>query len=230
MIGDDLAAIDSEVKRSLEAGPALLMTVGGMGPTADDMTVEGVARAVGRDLSVDGKARAMVAARYEEFAKEGAVESAAMNPEREKMAIVPKGSTLLENPVGAAPGVLLMVDDVRIVCLPGVPKELKGIFTTSLQPCLKEWFGSGFFDERLLDIDCNDESRLAPFLKDVAEEFPDVYVKSRPKHFGRDVRVRVTVSMRGKSADVVDQRLQRVVDALREAIGKAGITMSERDE
>ena len=60
---------------------------------------------------------------------------------------------------------LLRHGKTTLVALPGVPSELKAIFSESLQPFLREKFGVGAFAELMLDVDCNDESKLAPILK-----------------------------------------------------------------
>jgi hypothetical protein len=95
------------------------------------------------------------------------------------LAHLPEGAYPLDNPIGAAPGVVLDLESSTIICLPGVPAELKGIVEGPLQPLLRRLFGERVFIERLVIVNCTDESILAPALRTVAERHPDVYVKSR---------------------------------------------------
>lgn len=77
--------------------------------------------------------------------------------------------------------------------------------------------------EREAATDCGDESALAPFLEVVREEFPDLYLKSRPVSFGREVRLAVTASGAGREAGPVAPRLEAALARLR-ALLKARAT------
>ncbi|MFQ5808771.1 MAG: competence/damage-inducible protein A, partial [Armatimonadota bacterium] len=202
------------------------VTAGGLGPTADDMTLAAVADATNSPLEVSEAALAMVRSAYEKFAEEGYVDDAAMTESRRKMATLPGGAEPLCNPVGAAPGVLLSVEGSTIVCLPGVPEELKGIFRQPLGPALRRIFGSGAFVELALVADCGDESVLAPLLAQVATRHPDAYVKSRPRRFGSDVRIRITISARADSREGAGECLQRAADDVRRALESHGIALT----
>jgi Predicted nucleotide-utilizing enzyme related to molybdopterin-biosynthesis enzyme MoeA len=65
-----------------------------------------------------------------------------INNARLKMAIIPIGSTPIQNPVGNAPAVFLSVNKTRIMCLPGVPIEMKAIVTRNILPQIKEEIGN----------------------------------------------------------------------------------------
>ena len=69
--------------------------------------------------------------------------------------------------------------------------------------------------EREATTDCGDESALAPLLEVVREEFPDLYLKSRPVSFGREVRLTVTASGVGWEAEAVAARLEAALARLR---------------
>jgi molybdenum cofactor synthesis domain-containing protein len=231
MVGDELTVIAREISESIESRRAqAIFTTGGLGPTADDLTLRAVAEATGRPIETDARALDMVRAAYEELARRGHVESGELTVSRIKMARLPRGSLPLENPVGAAPGVLLSHCDSRIICLPGVPSELRGIVTSSLQPILKLIFGQGAYVRRRLVVDVNDESALAPILYDVANRHEGVYLKSRPQRFGPQVRIRVTLSASGTEADRVAQQLDQAIHDLEETLKLAGLEVVDKGE
>lgn len=225
MIPDDAPGITAEVRRALARRSRLILTVGGLGPTADDVTVAAVAEAADRPLALSEAALAMVQAAYDRFTRQGFVEDAAMTESRRKMAMLPTGAEPLDNPVGAAPGVLLQVDRCTVVSLPGVPDELKGIFGGALRPTLRRIFGSGAFAERVFVADCGDESVLGPVLAEVAAKHPDAYIKSRPRRFGPDVKIRILVSARGTSAEAALRSLERAASDTRQALESRGIRL-----
>ena len=82
VLRDEIDAIAGDVKASLERGAELIFTCGGLGPTDDDLTLEGVAKALGRKLEVNATAEGFVERRYRELASQGYVSSAEMSETR----------------------------------------------------------------------------------------------------------------------------------------------------
>ena len=107
MVRDDLDAIAAEVRGALRRAPNLVFTVGGLGPTADDMTLAGVALGLGVPLELHPQAERLVREAYAGFAAAGLVPFAELNEARLKMARLPRGAAPVRNPVGGAPGVVL---------------------------------------------------------------------------------------------------------------------------
>ncbi|HWP43411.1 MAG TPA: competence/damage-inducible protein A, partial [Blastocatellia bacterium] len=175
-------------------------------------------------LEINTAAREFVERRYGELALEGRVSSAEMNDARLKMARMPAGAEMIENPVGAAPAMLLQVGASRIVSLPGVPSELKAIVEGPLQSVLSQIFGRGSYRERELLVECNDESALAPVLRKVASANPEVYIKSRASHFGRDVRFRILISATARSAEQADALIEAASNDLTRSLREAGLS------
>jgi len=91
MVRDDIEAIAEELRGSLARRPALVFTVGGLGPTSDDRTLEGVALGLGVRLQLHPEAERLVAAQYAEFHAAGYVPFAELNDSRRKMARLPAG-------------------------------------------------------------------------------------------------------------------------------------------
>ncbi len=225
LVRDEEEAIAAEVKGALERKVSLLFTSGGLGPTEDDRTVAAIAKALGRPLKLNQSALQMVAQRYGELHEQGYVDTPDITPPRRKMAMLPQGATPLFNPVGTAPGVWLEEGETAIVCLPGVPAELKGIFEQTLPPYLERVLGKGYYAERTFETTCSDESLLAPLLKQVAEKHPFVYLKSKAKVFGEEVRIRVLLAASGSDKAQVEKALSAALDDLIVALEPHGIVL-----
>lgn len=181
VVGDDVGEISSVIRDSIRRGIEWIITTGGLGPTYDDVTLQGVAKAVGRELVLNRRALEMLKRKYVEFFEKGLVDSPELTPHRIKMAMLPKGAKPLENEVGTAPGVLLKCAKTRIVCLPGVPAELEDIFTKRVRPILEKNIKKICVSDRWLIIRGIPESTLAPKIEEVKSRFPNVYIKSHPK-------------------------------------------------
>jgi nicotinamide-nucleotide amidase len=144
LIRDHIEAIVEEVRLALARRPNLIFTTGGLGPTGDDITLQGVAKATDRPLELHAEALIMVQAKYEELAEKGYLADSALTDARRKMAYLPRGAVALSNPVGAAPASVLDIGGTTVVSLPGVPDELKGIYDETLPPVLRRIFGESY--------------------------------------------------------------------------------------
>ncbi|RLG06409.1 MAG: hypothetical protein DRN65_05310, partial [Thaumarchaeota archaeon] len=161
-VGDEVGEISSVIKDSFRRKIDWVITTGGLGPTYDDVTLQGVAKAVGRKLVLNKRALEMVRKKYLELFEKGIVDSPELTPHRMKMAMLPRGAKPLENEVGSAPGVLLKFKKTRIVCLPGVPNELENIFEKRVKPLLERSVKKIHTADRWLLIKGVPESTLAP--------------------------------------------------------------------
>jgi nicotinamide-nucleotide amidase len=114
-------------------GMDLIVTTGGLGPTADDLTGEIVARFAGRELVLDREVEARIAEILRGFARRGGFdfdEEAIMAANR-KQAMVPEGAIALD-PVGTAPGLVVPAGERVVIVLPGPPRELRPMWPVAL--------------------------------------------------------------------------------------------------
>ncbi|ACU89540.1 competence/damage-inducible protein A [Desulfomicrobium baculatum] len=197
MLRDDVDEIAAEVGRALERGADVIFTSGGLGPTADDLTLSAVAQGLGLPLELHPEALRMVKEQYDKFHASGIMAQGGLNPGREKMAWLPRGSVPLFNPGGTAPGVLLRTGRTAIISLPGVPSELKNIIESSLQEFMNQTFGDGGSLCRALRVRCNDESLLEPILRKVVPRHPRVYIKSLASTVGMTPELDITLTVTG---------------------------------
>lgn len=223
LLPDDVEVIRTELEGTLRRKPDLVFTTGGLGPTEDDRTLLAVALATGRPLEEHPQALQMVAARYQALAAAGYVASPELTPPRRKMALLPQGAVPLANPIGAAPGVLLPLEQTLLVCLPGVPEEMKAIVQGSLAPYLQARLGKAGFAELRMLVDCGDESRLAPLLEEIQHRWPQVYIKSRARAFGPGVRLRIYLSAAASTPEEARALVEGARRHLEERLAEAGI-------
>lgn len=135
VVPDDPVEIARELSCASEAAGWILVT-GGLGPTADDVTVSAVAEWMGVPVHRDEQ---FVSAMRQRWEGRRGVRMPAVN---EKQGDVPEGARVLENPRGTAPGFWLEKDGVQIVILPGVPSEMREIFEQRVAPFLGRTAGA----------------------------------------------------------------------------------------
>lgn len=126
--GDSIADICWALGAAAEAADVILCT-GGLGPTQDDLTAQAVARWAGVSLERRPDALAQIEKRYAHWGRE-------MDPINAKQADMPQGAVILPNPMGTAPGFSLQHGAVHLFCMPGVPREMRPMFTDQVAPRL----------------------------------------------------------------------------------------------
>lgn len=223
VVPDEPKVIAETLLAALARRPALILTCGGLGPTADDLTLSAIAAALARPLHEDAAAYDMVRDLYARLYARGHVTTPEMTPARVKMACLPHGAQPLANTVGAAPGVLLEERGVLIASLPGVPAEMQDIFTNALWPRLAARVTGGAYAERTIATDCWDESILAPAVDATAARHPRVYIKSRAQVYGGGVADFVTLAARGDNEAHALALLDAAETDLRQALAEVDV-------
>ena len=136
--GDRPGDLVAALRFMADEGVDLIVTSGGLGPTADDMTVEVVAQFCGRELVLDDVLEEKIAAILKRLrARFSEVDFDAVRAANRKQAMVPAGAQILD-PVGTAPGVVV-AGKPTVVVLPGPPRELQPMWHTAVEtPGLQE--------------------------------------------------------------------------------------------
>ncbi|MGC1379595.1 MAG: CinA family nicotinamide mononucleotide deamidase-related protein, partial [Candidatus Baltobacteraceae bacterium] len=134
-VGDNRERIANAIRASLERADGVI-TTGGLGPTIDDLTKEGVCVALDLGVELYEPALRHMEALFKSFGRP-------MQPNNRKQAELPRGSRPLDNPNGTAPGFIAFAPDGKFVaCMPGVPREMKPMLDERLVPFLRERFGA----------------------------------------------------------------------------------------
>ncbi len=222
IVGDYVDEISSAVLEAMQRNPRFLITTGGLGPTFDDKTLEGLAKALECKLEIDEEALTMVKEKYRKYAEEDKIEKAELTPPRVKMAKLPAGAKPLSNPVGTAPGVTIEHGSITIFALPGVPSEMKAIFDRSVVSLLKQVAGDVTFFEISIEATGVIESKMAPLIDRVMHDNPYVYIKSHPKGAERIPRIEFHFSTTAKKSGVARKRVSKAFVQLSELIKEKG--------
>lgn len=153
-----------------DQGCSLIVTSGGLGPTADDLTAEIVGRFQGRPMVLDSALESRIASILERLTRRWPdVDLEAIREGNRKQATIPEGSTILE-PVGTAPGLVVPPgagEGPTIVVLPGPPRELKPMWTAAANtPAFRDAIsGAGEIRQEMLRLFGIPESEIAETLR-----------------------------------------------------------------
>jgi molybdopterin-biosynthesis enzyme MoeA-like protein len=205
-IRDRPAEIVDQMKREFADGDVSdVFCSGGLGPTPDDRTFASLAEALGRKLVIWEETRARIERRVRRMHEAGLLDSPEVTEGNLRMARIPDNPVhVFKNRRGMAPGVLYEQDGKRIFVLPGVPLEMKGIFTEELEP---EFLATGSAATvRELRFTFAIEARFYPLMRELEESYPDVSVGSYPNFETKELVIRVV----GAEAKRVDQALEEI--------------------
>lgn len=206
IVGDDPALIRDELDHAAR-DTSYVFTTGGLGPTADDVTVAAVAAWLGAPLSRD---EPFLEKMRQRFARRG-FEMPACN---EKQADFIVGARVLENPRGTAPGFWGRRGETEIVILPGVPSEMKEIMESSVLPVLRERSGGVVGRRRVLRIAGMGESAVEELVAPLYEKWKDdpVTILASPG----EVQLHLAVTGEPRQAE---ERLEAMASDFRGVLG-----------
>lgn len=209
-VTDDEDAIVAALERAL-ADADLVVTTGGLGPTADDLTTACVARVAGQELRLHEPSLAAI---EERFRSRGIP----MADSNRRQAMLPEGAEVIPNPNGTAPGVICRVEragrDKHIATFPGVPHEMRTMARATLLPWIESRRPDRRFASRTFSTFGLSESRVDELLAGAVR--PDEARVAFRAAFPR-IQVRLTVS--GAPADDLQARLDELESRVRERIG-----------
>jgi len=132
VVADRPDDLEAALRFMAEEGMDLIVTSGGLGPTADDLTAEIVARFAGRPMSLDEEMEAKIAEILSGFARRFRLDEGALQEANRKQAMVPEGAMPLD-PVGTAPGLVVPAGERVVIVLPGPPRELQPMWPAALE-------------------------------------------------------------------------------------------------
>ncbi len=209
-VGDHEARIGEALRVALTRSEIVIAT-GGLGPTEDDLTCRAIAAELGRTLHLDQTVLESIRRRFADRAL-------VMSKNNERQAMIPEGSTVLPNPHGTAPGLLIRVENGRIVvAMPGVPGEMQPMLTEQVIPRLGEAFGvSGSIRSRTLKACGISESALDETIGDLTRvsRNPIIALLAYPG----EIYIRLTVKSDSEAEG--DRLLDDLEAKIRERLGK----------
>jgi nicotinamide-nucleotide amidase len=214
---------------ALSRRPDFLITLGGLGPTHDDITLSSISKFLKRRLVLNRNAFDLLRKRYTERFGTGVK----LTPPRLKMARFPEGAIPLPNPVGTAPAPCLTVGRTTLVALPGVPKEMRAIFRASVAPMIEKFGGTYHFYDQSLLVRGIPESSLSPIIDQVIRKHRSVYIKSHPRGIEKSGKARIELHfrIRGTSRQEAKAELERSVAMMRKKLrGRAAVSSLSKSD
>ncbi|MEM0139401.1 MAG: molybdopterin-binding protein [Ferroplasma sp.] len=199
IIRDDIDAI-SRAFREASSSADLVISSGGLGPTFDDITLEGFSRAFNLKMVDNEMAMKMI------IAKVGTI-----TPERKKMGIIPENAEPLANNAGVAPGIFIKIAGKTYIILPGVPREVESIMDGTINRIRIKDF---HYIDRTFELENTLESLLAPVIAKMMKTYGDrVYIKSHPK-LSREGKpwVELEISASGKDEAALNSLIDSVIE------------------
>jgi nicotinamide-nucleotide amidase len=184
IVADVEDEIVATVRNEIDRAPDCLFLCGGLGPTPDDRTLSALAVAIGRPLRLDPGVGKHIQDRIDWLHGIGRMKSNEMREANRRMAQVPEGSVILENSMGMAPGLAILIsapnEEPRyLFVLPGIPRELKTIFEEEIMP---EYLAGGIAHHtEEVHFQMAVEAEFWDLLNRVEAEFAGVSVGSYPQ-------------------------------------------------
>lgn len=205
-VGDNVLRISSAIQIAMSRADVII-TTGGLGPTVDDMTREGIAQAVGASLVLDQELVEQIRARFAKWGR-------AMSDNNVRQAYIPQGATPVENPVGTAPCFIVEQEGHSIFVLPGVPREMKFLTESRVLPWLREKMGdSSIILSKTLRTCAVGESLIDEKIGDLeTESNPTVGLAAHPGQ--TDIRITAKAATRADAEKLIADMEARVRERL----------------
>jgi len=188
----------------MRAAHDYVFTTGGIGPTHDDITAESIAAAFGVELELNEAAYQELLSYYKDESE--------ITESRKKMAYIPAGAELVDNPVSGAPGIKME----NVFVFAGVPRIMQSMFD-AIKHMLK---GGKPIETRAVTADLP-ESAIADGLGEIQKQHMDVAIGSYPKY--QNGKFGTTLVLRGIDDDALDAATQKVVDLVKSLGDKSPI-------
>lgn len=214
-VGDNKERLKAAIETALKRADVIILS-GGLGPTADDLTKETAAEALGKKMYLDERSMDRIREYFQRIHRKNITEN------NWKQAMIPEGAAILDNNNGTAPGILMEEKGKTVILLPGPPNELKPMFEESVIPYLQKSNPKVLYS-KMVKVCGIGESQAESMIKDLmdAQTNPTIapYAKTGEVHF------RVTAMAENEKAG--KELVKPVVKELKRRFGDAVYTTKE---
>jgi competence/damage-inducible protein CinA-like protein len=209
MVGDNAERIAQAVREALGRSDAVI-TTGGLGPTVDDASRQGVALAVGVPTEFRPELWEQIQERFSRFGR-------TPTENNRQQAMIPAGALAIPNPVGTAPAFVVETATSAVISLPGVPGEMAYLLDSDVLPYLRRRLGlHALIKSRVIKTAGTGESWLDERIADLERlSNPTVGLSAHPG------QVDVRITAKADSEAEADRMLDDVEASLRQRLGKA---------
>lgn len=200
-VGDDKSDIIDALKRA-EKRSAVIICTGGLGPTHDDITIKSAAEFFNKQLLLDNAVLDKIEERFKSTGKR-------MNSENRKQALIPDGTTVIDNEIGTAPGIFYRKKGTFFYFFPGVPAEMQSMLNKNVIPFLEK---SGTLLENIIIRTAGiTESELSGRICDFSAKFPLIKLAFLPQVSGVQMKLVYTHEGVEECVDCL-QRAQKFIE------------------
>lgn len=220
IVGDDRALI-ADVLRSALSRADVVVTTGGLGPTADDLTREVVAEVLDLPLEEDSRIVELIRARFDR-------RGLRMPDINRRQAMVPRGATVLPNANGTAPGLLIEAGERVVVLLPGPPRELQPMFNGHVVDYLAGRTGGWCLRRRVIKIHGRSESQVEESAYPIYSSLGNEHVLVETTILATPGQIELHLAGSGPEVAVVDAVLEAGVARLVETLGDVVFSLDGR--
>ncbi|MFZ2148923.1 MAG: competence/damage-inducible protein A [Sedimentisphaerales bacterium] len=207
-IGDNMGAIVRALNLAVTDADIVLAT-GGLGPTDDDLTRQGFAEFLGTELQLQSE----LLDKIQNFFSR---RNLPMSDKNKIQAYIPAGAKAIENTLGTAPGIMAEAKGKLLVALPGVPSEMKRMFTESVLPELQRFAGTQAVVVRKLKCFGTGESNIAELLGQLMQRRRNPLINCTAKHGV----ITLTITATAKDKDKAYQMAEKDEKSLRNKLGE----------
>jgi nicotinamide-nucleotide amidase len=205
VVGDNPERLLEELKNGFERSD-IIITTGGLGPTQDDLTKETGARFLGRELVLDKDSLENLKKRFSSMGR------SYLKGNNVKQAYFPKGSKILPNPNGTAPGCIMEEGNKALIILPGPPKEVTPMFINYVKPILKK-YSTRVIKSKTLRICGIGEGIMAEMASDIIKNSTNPTVAPYAKEEDTILRITAEAPTENEALDLikpVESRLKKI--------------------
>ncbi len=220
VVGDDTATLAEHLRQAL-ARADLVITTGGLGPTSDDLTREVVADVLGLSLAEDPDVLAAISRRFER-------RGLRMPEINRRQAAVPGAATVLPNPKGTAPGLMIMAGDRLVVLLPGPPREMQPMFQSAVAPAIAARSSGRRVWRRVIKIAGRPESHVEEIAHPIYAPLAAGDVPIETTILASPGIIELHLSARGNDEPAIVRQLDAAVAALAAALGEPVFSVDGR--
>ncbi len=213
-VGDDLEILVSILKE-ISGRADIAVVTGGLGPTTDDLTAEAAAKAKGIELALDLDALASIENIFKKL-------NFPMSSSNKKQAMLPEGAECIYNPVGTAPGFIVTIGSCLFFFLPGVPREMRRLFSDGVLPRIERLQGENreLCLVKTVSTFGLTESAIGERLAGLPEKFPELQLGLRAIF----PEIHVKLYARGKNENDIHKLLDTATGWIEDTIGKRVIS------
>lgn len=212
-VSDDQSVIANTIAQLSESADIVIVT-GGLGPTPDDLTRQGLAEAMGVELVLDEGLLAQIEAFFQR-------RNFPMSPSNRIQAMIPAGALPLTNSNGTAPGIIASLGKATVYVTPGVPREMKMMFTNHIFPRLPK--ASGVISHHIVKTYGGGESAIAAKLEDLLTRNGPVVVGTTVA----DGLVSIRITSKAGDIETAQAQADSVIEKIRHRLGELVLGVGE---